>query len=204
MGPSKAASAGVELTTVRGDHLLADWLEALSLCLAGSEPGRLDDFRSFWADWSSGRIAGGKVTVVAWEGGPPPYGSYRPAAGVARLWESPHCGGKWFVEGLEVIASQRRRGVATSMLQLGIDRLREMQVVIPKAIRDAARLRPGARLDVSLEQGKIVLSPIDPLQTQDLYGRFGGSDLLGDLARDREAESRGEVVLERGNKQRNP
>lgn len=78
------------------------------------------------------------------------------------------------------------------------------QVVIPKAIRDAARLRPGARLDVSLEQGKIVLSPIDPLQTQDLYGRFGGSDLLGDLARDREAESRGEVVLERGNKQRNP
>ena len=128
MGPSKAASAGVELTTVRGDHLLVDWLEALSLCLAGSEPGRLDDFRSFWADWSSGRIAGGKVTVVAWEGGPPPYGSYRPAAGVARLWESPHCGGKWFVEGLEVIASQRRRGVATSMLQLGIDRLREMGV----------------------------------------------------------------------------
>ena len=77
------------------------------------------------------------------------------------------------------------------------------QVVIPKPVRDAAGLKPGALLQVTFEQGKIVLSPVSALQTQDLYGRFEGQDLLGDLARDREAELRGEVTLGFEKKQRN-
>jgi len=78
------------------------------------------------------------------------------------------------------------------------------QIVIPKPVRDAAGLKPGSLLQVTLEDGKIVLSPVRPSETQTLYGRFEGQDLLGDLARDREAELRGEVTRGIGRKQRNP
>lgn len=105
--------------------LPASWLEALSLCLAGSEPERLGEFRDWWRDWFAGVVPGRKLTVVAWEGeGPPPCaGRVTAAVGVVRFWESPYCGGKWFVEGLEVIENRRRQGVATRMMLLGIERL---------------------------------------------------------------------------------
>lgn len=78
------------------------------------------------------------------------------------------------------------------------------QIVIPKPVRDAAGLKPGSLLQVTLEDGKIVLSPVRPSEAQALYGRFEGQDLLGDLARDRDSELRGEVTRETGRKQRNP
>lgn len=63
------------------------------------------------------------------------------------------------------------------------------QVLIPKAIRDAAGLRVGTRLKVTLEKGRILLIPVRAATIDALYGRFKGQDLIADL----EAEHRIEV-----------
>lgn len=36
------------------------------------------------------------------------------------------------------------------------------QLVVPKPVRDALRLRPGTRLDVRIEDAHIVLEPVVP------------------------------------------
>ncbi|NPV51917.1 MAG: AbrB/MazE/SpoVT family DNA-binding domain-containing protein [Firmicutes bacterium] len=63
------------------------------------------------------------------------------------------------------------------------------QVVIPKAVRDAAGLRVGTRLKVTLEEGGILLTPVRAATVDALYGRFKGQDFIADL----EVEHRIEV-----------
>ncbi|NPV81090.1 MAG: AbrB/MazE/SpoVT family DNA-binding domain-containing protein [Firmicutes bacterium] len=63
------------------------------------------------------------------------------------------------------------------------------QVVIPKAVRDAAGLRVGTRLKVTLKEDGILLTPVRAETADVLYGRFRGQDLIADL----EAEHRAEV-----------
>ncbi|NPV81728.1 MAG: AbrB/MazE/SpoVT family DNA-binding domain-containing protein [Firmicutes bacterium] len=55
------------------------------------------------------------------------------------------------------------------------------QVVIPKAIRDAAGLRVRTRLKVTLKEDGILLTPVRAAAVDALYGRFGGQDLIADL-----------------------
>lgn len=66
------------------------------------------------------------------------------------------------------------------------------QVVIPKEVRHALRLGPKSRLSVRVENGAIVLQPVeepepDPIDA--LCGMLAGYDLLSDL----EEEHRREV-----------
>jgi AbrB family looped-hinge helix DNA binding protein len=46
------------------------------------------------------------------------------------------------------------------------------QVVIPKDIRDALRLRPGGTLNVSLQGDRIVMQPAQPAREKISYEEF--------------------------------
>lgn len=63
------------------------------------------------------------------------------------------------------------------------------QIVVPKRIRDALRLKPGMRLQVELQGDRLVLKPLHEGIADHLYGRFRGGDLTDDL----EAEHRREM-----------
>jgi AbrB family looped-hinge helix DNA binding protein len=63
------------------------------------------------------------------------------------------------------------------------------QLVLPKAVRQLLKLRPGSEFDVHVSEGRIVLEPITTTLVSALYGKYAGIDLLADL----EAEHRSEV-----------
>lgn len=68
------------------------------------------------------------------------------------------------------------------------------QIIIPKRIREALGLRPGAKFIVELEEDKVVLRPVKEDIAQRLYGRYRKSDFLEDL----EEEHREEVERDIG------
>jgi AbrB family looped-hinge helix DNA binding protein len=68
------------------------------------------------------------------------------------------------------------------------------QLVIPRAVRRALKLSPGARLQLEVVENKIILQPvIDTANIDALYGTFADYDLLAD----HEAEHRAEVERDR-------
>lgn len=62
------------------------------------------------------------------------------------------------------------------------------QVVIPKAIRDQAKLHPGDEVEVAFTQEQIVI--IARRNSQPLGGRFAQSGMAGRLLEDRRREPR--------------
>ncbi len=64
------------------------------------------------------------------------------------------------------------------------------QVVIPKAIRDALALRPGTRLLVSVDGGRILLRPVTDRPEEALYGKYKNAALLPELQEERLREKR--------------
>lgn len=71
------------------------------------------------------------------------------------------------------------------------------QIIIPKRIREALGLRPGAKIIVELEGNKVILKPVQGDIAQRLYGKYRDLDLLKDLEEEhvreieRERESSG-------------
>lgn len=55
------------------------------------------------------------------------------------------------------------------------------QLVLPKEIRDALGLAPGATLKVIPKGRKILLEPVAMSMIERLYGKFAGEKLLTDL-----------------------
>lgn len=55
------------------------------------------------------------------------------------------------------------------------------QIVIPKRIREALGLRPGAKFVIELEGDRLILRPVRGDIAQRLYGRYRELDLLKDL-----------------------
>jgi len=55
------------------------------------------------------------------------------------------------------------------------------QVVIPKAVRDALALRPGTKLLVSVDDGRILLKPVPDRPEEGLYGKYKHAALLSEL-----------------------
>ena len=62
------------------------------------------------------------------------------------------------------------------------------QLVIPRAVRDALRLEAGARFQVLVQNGKIVLEPLAGSPIDVLYGKYSDVNLLGDLEAEHEQE----------------
>ena len=62
------------------------------------------------------------------------------------------------------------------------------QVVIPKAIRDEAKLHPGDEVDVAIENKQIVI--VAHRHAASLGGRFGHSGMAERLLEDRGREPR--------------
>lgn len=62
------------------------------------------------------------------------------------------------------------------------------QVVIPKSIRDQARLHPGDEVNISYEEDQIII--VGSRDTGPLGGRFGHSGMAARLLEDRRAEPR--------------
>jgi antitoxin PrlF len=62
------------------------------------------------------------------------------------------------------------------------------QVVIPKALRDRARLQPGDEVDFELRDQEIVL--VARRATKQLGGRFAGTGMAARLLEDRAREPR--------------
>jgi AbrB family looped-hinge helix DNA binding protein len=67
------------------------------------------------------------------------------------------------------------------------------QVVVPKAIRDAAGLHPGAEVAFDFRDGEVVLVAAAGPGRDLLGGRFAGSDMLAE----HEAEHAREVEQDR-------
>jgi len=64
----------------------------------------------------------------------------------------------------------------------------EGQIVIPKKLREALGLRPGARFTVELEGNKLILKPVKGDIARRLYGKYKGLDLLEDLEEEHQKE----------------
>ena len=70
------------------------------------------------------------------------------------------------------------------------------QLIVPKAIRLALGLRPGAQLHMELIQDRIILEPVAPASSIDaLYGKYAGCDLLQALEEEPGREERDERRL---------
>jgi AbrB family looped-hinge helix DNA binding protein len=66
------------------------------------------------------------------------------------------------------------------------------QVVIPKDLRDELGIEPGDEVDFWLQDGAVVVRLAD--RRRPLRGRFAGSPLMQELAREREAERARDLV----------
>lgn len=63
------------------------------------------------------------------------------------------------------------------------------QVVIPKEIRAALGLKPGSKLNISLQGEKILLEPVNAGLGSMFYGRYRDVDLLGELEEEHRYET---------------
>lgn len=63
------------------------------------------------------------------------------------------------------------------------------QIVIPKPVREAIGIGPGAKLRLTTSEGKIILQPLPGSSIDRLHGKFAGEDFLMEL----ESEHREEV-----------
>jgi len=65
------------------------------------------------------------------------------------------------------------------------------QLVIPQSIREAMGLQPGMTFEITQQENKIVLQPVDYVSPIDaLYGKYAELDLLATL----EAEHKRELI----------
>ena len=63
------------------------------------------------------------------------------------------------------------------------------QLVIPRSIRKALGLGPGARFQVQVEGGRIVLEPVESRAALEaLYGKYAGADFLTELEQEHHQE----------------
>lgn len=107
----------IEIVTIGEVDISEQLLEGLSKILSDDEPEGIESVREFWHDWFSERIEGEKFTIVAAERGAMDDQKF---LGVVRLWRTPYCGNKWFIEGLEVIAPKRKQGIGQALVRKAI------------------------------------------------------------------------------------
>jgi AbrB family looped-hinge helix DNA binding protein len=69
------------------------------------------------------------------------------------------------------------------------------QLVIPKAVREALGLRPGAQFRVRFSDRGIVLELVSPTAAHALYGRYSDLNLLADMEAEHRQEVRDETTV---------
>ena len=62
------------------------------------------------------------------------------------------------------------------------------QLVIPSAVRKAMGLRPGTQFHLRIEEGKIILEPIETSPIEALYGKYADADFLTELETEHKQE----------------
>lgn len=58
------------------------------------------------------------------------------------------------------------------------------QIIIPKKIREILGLRSGVKINIKLKGDEITLKPIKGSISDELYGKYQGINLLGDLEKE--------------------
>ena len=69
------------------------------------------------------------------------------------------------------------------------------QLVIPKPIREALKLRTGTQFYIRLKKGKIILEPVATSPIAALYGKYPDVDFLADLEAEHRREVRDEAAV---------
>ncbi|MBC8450053.1 MAG: AbrB/MazE/SpoVT family DNA-binding domain-containing protein [Chloroflexi bacterium] len=69
------------------------------------------------------------------------------------------------------------------------------QLVIPKEIRQALRLRRGTQFHVQLTERKIILEPVTTFAVDALYGKYADADFLADLEAEHQREMEHEATI---------
>lgn len=69
------------------------------------------------------------------------------------------------------------------------------QLVIPKEIRQALRLRRGTQFHVHLTERKIILEPVMPSALDALYGKYADADFLANLEAEHQREMAHEAAI---------
>lgn len=70
--------------------------------------------------WFENEISGDKHTFIALDNDN--------LVGIVRLWSTPYLGNKWYIEGLEVSSSQRRKGIASKLITTAINYSKENNI----------------------------------------------------------------------------
>lgn len=69
------------------------------------------------------------------------------------------------------------------------------QLVIPKPIREALGFRSGMQFHVQVDEGKVILEPVDASPADTLYGKYADADFLTELEEEHRQEIKGEAAL---------
>ncbi|WMM23924.1 GNAT family N-acetyltransferase [Tissierella sp. MB52-C2] len=132
-------------------------IDKLAGVLCFEEPEMIKKSKEFWNDWFSNKIEGDKITIVTEKTNKD---NKQSLIGVVRFWKTPYCNNKWLIEGLEVIATERRKGIGRTMVKYGLDILRKSGIEkISVHIRNTNI--PSIRLHKSLGFVKVSLGAID-------------------------------------------
>lgn len=62
------------------------------------------------------------------------------------------------------------------------------QLVVPKEVRTKLKIEPGTFLRVRLDKNNIVLTPMRKKPIDNLYGRFAGENILGEVEKEHAEE----------------
>jgi AbrB family looped-hinge helix DNA binding protein len=62
------------------------------------------------------------------------------------------------------------------------------QLVIPKSVRQELGLEPGDQFHLEIDQDRLVLEPVAHSAVEQLYARYAGIDLIGDLEKEHREE----------------
>jgi len=58
------------------------------------------------------------------------------------------------------------------------------QLVVPKSIRTKLKIEPGTFLEIDVDNGRIILTPMKEGPLGKLYGKFAGETILDELEKD--------------------
>jgi len=111
----------IKYNIVYNTDLLVDKLKYSDAFKSVFEDMDKRDLDEFIEDWHNDLIPGGKVTITL-------LNENNQAVGALRLWQSPYRHKRWFIEGLQVIKTQRQKGYGKMLVLKAIEVLERLEV----------------------------------------------------------------------------